>query len=103
MTKAKTKTTRTPKSAAEAPAEKRRPGRPAGSLDKKTIAMRDAIASVYAQLQEKHGKGRPHGHFLDWAEANPTEFYRHAVRTLPLQVEVAATSIGVVVFRGIND
>jgi hypothetical protein len=101
MTKA-TKTKRSGKAKPPAPA-RRKPGRPLGSLGKKTIAMREACASVYEQLQEELGEGRPHGHFFDWAKANPTEFYRLAVRMLPLQIETNAPAIGVVVFRGIND
>jgi hypothetical protein len=110
MTKA-TKTKRSAKVKASAPDAKaalpkrRRQGggRRPGQLNQKTIVMREAIGSVYAQLQEKHGEGLPNGHFLKWAEANPTEFYRHAIRTLPLQIETNAPAIGVIVFRGIND
>ena len=89
--------------AAAAAPTKRKPGRPRGSLGKKTIAMREAIASVFDELQAAHKGPGTHPDFLAWAKDNRTEFYRMAVRTLPLQIEATATSIGLVVFRGLND
>jgi hypothetical protein len=78
------------------------PGRPKGAPNKTTIVMKEAIAAVFEDLQVRHkGEGR-FPHFLAWAEANPTEFYRIAARQLPVQVE-AGGAIGLVVFRGIND
>src|SRR5687767_2675366 len=63
------------------------PGRPKGAPNKTTIFMKEAIAAVFEDLQAKHkGEGR-YSHFLEWAEANPTEFYRIAARQLPVQVE----------------
>lgn len=41
--------------------------------------------SVYERLQEGHKD--PHGHFKDWAEANPKEFYTQiAPKLIPVQV-----------------
>ena len=51
-------------------------GRPKGAPNKTTVAMKEAITSVYSDLQSK--TGREHGHFMDWAMANPTEFYKIA-------------------------
>ena len=97
-----------PESAGEARAAKPRftkggapgPGRPKGSLNQSTVAFMEAIAAVYHDLQAEAGGG--HAHFLNWARANATEYYRIAARRLPLRVE-ASGAIGVVVFRGIHD
>lgn len=59
-------------------------GRPKGSANKLTLAMKDAISSVYADLQEETGE--PHGHFKDWAKANATDFYKIASKLIPLDV-----------------
>jgi hypothetical protein len=88
---------------APAAAEKRRPGRPAGSLNKATLAIREAIACVYHRLQDEHPGEGDHSHFFEVAKQYPIEFYRLAARLIPLQVEIDAPAIGVVVFRGIND
>ena len=88
---------------AKAAGARRRPGRPLGSLNRRTIAMREAIATVFDELQRDHGGPGDYSHFFAWAKANPTEFYRIAVRQLPLTVETNAPAVGVVVFRGIND
>ena len=78
------------------------PGRPKGSANRATTALRAAIIAVFEDLQAKHqGEGR-HPHFLAWAAEHPTEFYKIAARQLPLEVDARA-AIGMVVFRGIND
>ena len=59
-------------------------GRVAGTPNKTTATMKAAIESVYQALQEKSGK--PHGHFLEWAEDNETEFYKLASKLIPLQL-----------------
>ncbi len=60
--------------------ERRLPGRPKGSLNQTTVAMRTAIAAVFEDLQAKdEGEGR-YSHFYAWAKENPTEFYRIAAR-----------------------
>ena len=83
---------------------KRKPGRPAGSLNKGTVAIREAIGWVFNQLQIDHGGPGPASHLLSVAKQFPLEFYRIAVRVLPLKVEIdTPPAIGVVVFRGIND
>lgn len=62
-------------------------GRPKGAKNKTTVAMKDAMMAVYADLQAKR-KGE-NGHFLEWAEENPTEFYKLASKLLPIQVSGA--------------
>jgi len=83
--------------------ERRGPGRPKGSLNQTTVAMRTAIARVFADMQQRHGGEGPYPHFLEWAEANPTEFYRIAARQLPVPLEATGQAIGLVVWRGLND
>ena len=83
--------------------ERRGPGRPRGSLNQTTVAMRHAIATVFADMPRRHQGEGSYPHFLEWAEANPTEFYRIAARQMPVPFETAGRTIGVVVFKGIND
>src|SRR5688572_33170519 len=72
------------------------PGRPKGAANRVTVAMRDAVTAVFEDLQTGHqGEGR-YPHFLAWAKANPTEFYRMAARQLPVQVESEGPTIGLV-------
>jgi hypothetical protein len=65
------------------PAGAKRPksgGRKKGSLNKSTIAMREAILQVFADMQAT--TGRENGHFLDWALGNATDFYKLTARLL---------------------
>ncbi len=64
----------------------RSPGRPKGSVNKTTAVIKDAIAAVYERLQDKNGDEKGHGHLLEWAEGNPTEFYKLASKLIPIQV-----------------
>lgn len=73
-------------------------GRPKGARNKSTVAVKDAILAVYADLQS--GTKKDHGHFLDWAKQNPTEFYKIAAKLLPMQVD--ANVIGDVTVRKIE-
>jgi hypothetical protein len=79
------------------------PGRPRGSANRSTVAMRSAITAVFEDLQTDHGGKERFPHFFEWAKANPTEFYRMASRQLPVQIEAGSQAIGMVVFRGLND
>jgi len=67
-------------------------GRPKGAPNKTTVAMKEAITSVYSDLQSE--TGREHGHFMDWAMANPTEFYKIAAKLLPMQVDANVGVVG---------
>ena len=79
------------------------PGRPKGVPNKYTLAMRNAFAAVFEDLQASHpGEGR-YPHLRAWAEDNPIHFYRLAVRMLPMQFEAAGNTIGAIVVRGLND
>jgi hypothetical protein len=59
-------------------------GRPKGAINKTTANMKEAITAVYADLQKSTGKD--HGHFLEWATSNPTDFYKIAAKLIPLDV-----------------
>ena len=89
--------------ASDAETERRGPGRPKGSLNQTTVAMRHAIAAVFEDMQARHGGEGRYPHFLAWAEANPTEFYRIAARQMPVPFGNVERTFGVVVFKGIND
>ena len=83
-------------------------GRARGSLNKTTVVMKEAILSVYADLQAigrgEEREGGAHAHYLHWAQENPTEFYKQAARLLPLQVHAEVHNrVAVAVFKGIND
>ena len=61
-------------------------GRRRGSVNKSTAAIRDAMLQVFADLQAE-GEVE-NGHFLDWARANSTDFYKLISRLLPRQVVI---------------
>jgi hypothetical protein len=69
-----------------APGEKRRKagGRRKGTPNMSTVAIREAVLQVFADLQ--HGSGGENRHFLDWALGNPSDFYRLSAKLLPRQV-----------------
>jgi hypothetical protein len=69
------------------PANAKRPkrgGRVAGTPNKTTVAIREAMLSVFADMQAT--TGQENGHFLNWALGNSTDFYKMTTRLLPLQV-----------------
>jgi hypothetical protein len=69
-----------------APGEKRRKagGRGKGRPNKSTIAIREAVLQVFADLQDRSGQAN--GHLLDWALGNSTDFYKLSSKLLPRQV-----------------
>jgi hypothetical protein len=54
-------------------------GRKKGSINKFTGIARDNVAQVFEQIG---GIDR----MAQWAEDNPTEFYKHYARLIPLEV-----------------
>ena len=64
------------------PGGKSGPGRPKGSRNKVTLSLSEAFAKVFLDLQAKHKEEGEFGHLLVFANANPVEFYRHAVRVI---------------------
>jgi hypothetical protein len=66
--------------------EKRRKagGRRKGTPNKSTLAIREAVLQVFADLQDRSGDAN--GHLLDWALGNPSDFYRLSSKLLPRQV-----------------
>ena len=79
------------------------PGRPRGSPNRATVQMRNAISAVFEDLQASHEGPGEYPHFLAWAKENPTDFYRIAARQLPLQIETTSRTIGLVIYKGLND
>ena len=59
-------------------------GRRKGSLNRTTVAMREAMLQVFARMQAT--TGRENGHFLDWALGHSTDFYKLSARLIPHQV-----------------
>jgi hypothetical protein len=59
-------------------------GRKKGSVNQSTVAIREAVLSVFADLQAQ--AGGENNHFLGWALDNSTDFYKLASKLLPLQV-----------------
>ena len=83
-------------------------GRPPGALNRCSLEMKDAILSVYADLQAGFGdanfKPSAHADFFDWARNNRTEFYRFATKLVPLQLRSENVHrVGMLVMRGLND
>lgn len=70
----------------ETPKKKRKKtgGRQKGTPNKTTAKIKEAMLSVYADLQAETGS--ENGHFRDWARDNSTDFYKMTTRLLPLQV-----------------
>jgi len=61
-------------------------GRRKGTPNKSTLAIREALLQVFADLQE--GSGEANGHLMDWALRNATDFYKLSAKLLPRQVTV---------------
>lgn len=62
-------------------------GRKPNTPNKTTASMKAAMQFVYDALQNETGE--EHGHFIEWAKGEPTEFYKLSSKLLPLQVDVA--------------
>ena len=80
------------------------PGRPKGSLNRTTIMMRQAIAAVFEDLQAEHkGEGR-YPHFHAWAKEQPDRILPdRGAADAAADRDGRARSIGLVVFKGLND
>ena len=78
------------------------PGRPKGRANGTTIVLREAISTVFLDLQAGHPGGGEFPHFRAWATDNPTDFYKMAVRALPIRIEATGQAIAEVVFHGMN-
>lgn len=61
-------------------------GRPPGAPNKTTVAVKEAMEHVYIALQNKAPGRKAHGHFTEWAEGNPTEFYKLYAKLLPKEI-----------------
>jgi hypothetical protein len=57
-------------------------GRPKGAVNKTTRSVREAFQAAFDQLQQKPGVN-----LVDWAQDNPTEFYKLSGKLIPAKVE----------------
>ena len=67
-------------------------GRRKGSLNRFSTSVKEQLLATFNQLQEEDKVN-----LLDWARANPTEFYKLSAKLLPLQVETEDREPGVVI------
>jgi UV DNA damage repair endonuclease len=67
-------------------------GRRKGSVNRYSTSVKEQLLATFNQLQEEDKVN-----LLDWARANPTEFYKLSAKLLPLQVETEAKEPGVVI------
>lgn len=67
-------------------------GRRKGSLNRYSTSVKEQLLATFNQLQ-----GEERVNLLDWARANPTEFYRLSAKLLPLQVETEEREPGVII------
>jgi hypothetical protein len=63
-------------------------GRPKGSVNKLTRSVREAFQSAFDELQEIPGV-----RLADWAQQNPTEFYRLSGKLIPAKVEHEGSAV----------
>lgn len=62
------------------------PGRPRGSQNKLTRAVKDAFQAAFEDLQ-----GDENNNLLSWAQANPTDFYKLASKLIPSEINASVT------------
>jgi hypothetical protein len=63
------------------PFKKGEGGRPKGVQNKITKTVKETVLAVFNDLQEKPGV-----RLMDWAQEEPTEFYRIAARLIPTEI-----------------
>ena len=59
-------------------------GRKPGVQNKTTVAVKQALQAVYADLQNE--EGGDNAHLLAWAKGNPGEFYKLWCKMLPTEI-----------------
>lgn len=59
-------------------------GRKAGTRNKTTKAVKDVIEATFSKLQQ-----HPKANLFDWAVSNTTDFYKMAMKLIPLQIETS--------------
>lgn len=57
------------------------PGRPKGLPNKLTKTVKEAFEVAFQELQDKPG-----AKLSDWAQSNPTDFYRIAAKLIPAEL-----------------
>lgn len=60
-------------------------GRPVGSKNRATLAVKDAFEAVFHDLQTGDQS------LLCWAQANPTDFYKLASKLIPSEINASVT------------
>ena len=76
------------------PGKQKTGGRQPGQPNRLTGAFREAVQVVYSRLGG-------HDAFVEWARANPTEYYKIASRLIPIELrDTSNKSITVIVNRG---
>lgn len=68
-------------------------GRKKGSLNKITMAFKEAVKTVYDEIGGDEA-------FAEWAKENKTDFYKIAARLIPTEISKTNNNITVVVHRG---
>lgn len=69
-------------------------GRVAGTPNKLTKTVRETVLAVFNDLQEKPGV-----RLLDWAQDEPTEFYRIAAKLIPTDIKADVKHTGKVILH----
>lgn len=64
-------------------------GRKKGTPNKFNVSIKEAVLTVFNNIQGE----KDLGHFTQWAEANPTEFYRICSKMIPQQVQAEVNHI----------
>jgi hypothetical protein len=65
------------------PFEEGNPGKPKGAVNKTTRIVKEVFADVFSDLQKDDTKDY---HLKNWAEKNPTEFYKLSSKLIPIQL-----------------
>lgn len=63
--------------------QKGNPGRPKGTPNKLSKSVRETVLEVFNKLQAEGGPAA----LENWAEQEPTEFYRIAAKLIPTEVK----------------
>lgn len=63
--------------------KKGNPGRPKGTPNKLSKSVRETVLEVFNKLQAEGGPAA----LQNWAEKEPTEFYRIAAKLIPTEVK----------------
>lgn len=74
-------------------------GRPVGTPNKINKTVREAVLNVFNRLQDE--TLYPRANLMNWAESEPTEFYKIAAKLIP--TEITGTLKHVIKARVVDD